>query len=172
MSTLRIPVSQYDHFMGPMDAPITLVEYGDYQCPYCVLAHPKIKELEAELRGALYFVFRHFPLTEIHPYAFLGSLAAESAGLQGKFWEMHDMIFENQSFLSPEGIEKFAESLSLNMGEFHRGLESEELANRIRRDFLGGARSGVNGTPSFFLNREKYEGPLDPDAFRQLLEAA
>lgn len=173
MGRLKVPVSlDRDHIRGPADAPFTLVEYGDFQCPFCSQAHFKLEALRASVGDSVRFVFRHFPLTQIHPYALLGSMAAESAGLQGKFWEMHDMIFENQDSLGPDGVLAFAEELQLDLDEFAENLRNSHLEAKVRTDFQVGMRSGVNGTPSFFLNEVKYEGPLDPQVFQEFLAAS
>lgn len=162
MSRLKVSVDSRDHIKGDPNAPIIFVEYGDYQCPACGAAYPDMKELLQALGDEICFVFRNFPLTEIHEHALLGALAAEAAGLQGKFWEMHDIIYENQEDLNPTGVMEFAKELELNMPKFKKDLEDEGLKDRIQNDFMGGVDSGVNGTPSFYLNGSKYEGPLDP----------
>lgn len=167
MSQLKVPVTSRDHVKGNPSAPIVLVEYGDYQCPACGAAFPDVEELMESLGDEMCFVFRNFPLTEIHEYALLGALAAEAAGMQGKFWEMHDMIYENQEDLTPAGIMEFARELDLIIPRFERALEDESLKERIQSDFMGGVESDVNGTPSFYLNGAKYEGPLDPRWIRE-----
>lgn len=166
-SKLTEPVSNRDHTEGNIDAPITLVEYGDYQCPGCGQAYPQVKDLLEKLGENIRFVFRNFPLTQLHPYALLGAVAAEAAGLQGKFWEMHDMIYENQIDLSPNGVMDFAEQLGLDMTKFQQDLNNDELQDRIEHDFTTGINSGVNGTPSFYVNGEKYEGPLESNWIQQ-----
>jgi protein-disulfide isomerase len=155
---LTPPVSADDHVAGPADAPVTLVEYGDYQCPYCGMAHPIVKRAQRELGNQLRFVFRHFPLAEIHPHARLAAQAAEAAGAQGKFWEMHDMLFEHQDALEVEDLAGYAESLGLDTIKFARDLEAGTFAKRVRDDFRSGVKSGVNGTPTFFMNGARYDG--------------
>lgn len=172
MSHLSVPVNHDDHVRGPDNAAITLVEYGDFQCPYCAMAHQNLLRVEESLGGDLRVVFRHFPLIQIHGYAFLGSEAAEAAGRQGKFWEMHDLIFGHQERLSPKGIIEFAATLDLNMEKFEMDMNDESIVDRIQADFDGGLRSGVKGTPSFFLNGVKYEGPIDPAIFGPRKQAA
>lgn len=169
MSQLKTPVNARDHIKGNPSAPIVLVEYGDYQCPACGAAFPDIEELMRSFGDEMCFVFRHFPLTDIHEYALLGALAVEAAGMQGKFWDMHDMVYENQEDLSPIGIMDFARELELNIPRFERDLEDPDLKERVQIDFMSGVESGVHGTPSFFLNGAKYEGPLDPRWIRQNL---
>lgn len=169
MTKLRVPVTSEDHMLGATDAPITLVEYGDYQCPACGMAHPQIKRLMHALPRHVRLVFRNFPLTQVHEFAFLGAMGAEAASLQGRFWDMHDLIFENQELLGPDGIFELAGWLDLDLDRFERDLEDETLKTRIREQFMGGVRSGVGGTPGFFLNGVSYAGPLDPEVFRVML---
>ena len=157
-SQLTPPVGQEDHATGPADAPVTLVEYGDYQCPYCGRAYPIVKRAQRALGNELRFVFRNFPLAEAHPHARLAAQAAEAAGAQGKFWEMHDTLFENQDALEAEDIMGYAESLGLDTARFARDLEAETFAKRVRDDFRSGVKSGVNGTPTFFMNGARYDG--------------
>ena len=151
-------VSASDHTSDPEDAPVTLVEYGDYECPYCGMAHPVVQRAQRELGPELRFVFRNFPLAEAHPHARVAAQAAEAAGAQGKFWEMHDMLFEHQDALEVEDILGYAKLLGLDIEQFSRDLEAGTYAKRVRDDFRSGVRSGVNGTPSFFVNGERYDG--------------
>jgi protein-disulfide isomerase len=155
---LTPPVSTQDHAAGPDDAPVTLVEYGDYECPYCGMAHPIVKRAQQELGNQMRFVFRNFPLAEAHPHARLAAQAAEAAGAQGKFWEMHDMLFENQTALEPDDLVGYAKSIGLDITRFERDLEAGTFAKKVRDDFRSGVRSGVNGTPTFFVNGKRYEG--------------
>jgi protein-disulfide isomerase len=157
-SRLTPPVSERDHAVGPDDAPVTLVEYGDYECPYCRMAHQIVKAAQRELKGQLHFVFRNFPLAEIHPHARHAAQAAEAAAAQGKFWEMHDMLFEHQDGLEDADLVRYAEMLGLDAQRVARELEAGTYAKRVRDDFRSGVRSGVNGTPTFFVNGERYEG--------------
>lgn len=145
-------VSSHDHAEGRADAPLTLVEYGDYQCPYCGAVYPVVKSLQKALGKKLRFVFRNFPLTQAHPYALVAAEAAEAAGLQGKFWEMHDLIYENQADLGPEALPAWAETLELGLEEFAIAIKKGEITKRIKEDRMSGIRSGVNGTPCFFIN--------------------
>jgi protein-disulfide isomerase len=171
---LTPPVSARDHVAGPDGAPVTLVEYGDYECPYCGMAYPIVKAAQRELGGRLRFVFRNFPLAEIHPHARHAAQAAEAAGAQGKFWEMHDMLFEHQHALEDANLVRYAEMLGLDAVQLARELDAGTHAKRVRDDFRSGVRSGVNGTPTFFVNGERYEGAwADEEAFiRTLRDAA
>jgi protein-disulfide isomerase len=153
---------------GPADAPVTLLEYGDYQCPYCGAAHPVVKALQRHLGDNLRFAFRHFPLSTIHEYAEQAAESAEAAGAQGKFWEMHDTLFENQPALDYESLLGYAEELGLDLERFATELENEVYAPRVKEDFISGVRSGVNGTPTFFINGVRHEGSFD---FETMLEA-
>ncbi len=168
MSKLKPAVNPGDHHLGSINAAITLVEYGDFECPHCGLAHPFIKRLLKEKGRELNFVFRNFPLREIHPHAYISAVAAEAAGKQGKFWEMHDLIFENQDRLSADFLLSLAEALGLDPEQFSKDSNSEEVQGKIEMDFESGIRSGVNGTPTFFINGspvftydETYESLLD-----------
>ncbi|MCW3119182.1 MAG: disulfide bond formation protein DsbA [Chitinophagaceae bacterium] len=153
---LRPPVSSKDHIQGNSQAPLELVEYGDYQCPHCGRAYPIVKHLQQELGDKLKFVFRNFPLAQIHPEAVRAAVAAEAASLQGKYWEMHDMIFENQEYLSKNAFIAFAGKLGLDIEQFSKDIARPELLEKIDTDFESGLRSGVNATPTFFINDEKY----------------
>jgi protein-disulfide isomerase len=134
------------------------VEYGDYQCPHCGHAYPIIKQVQRELEDRLRFVYRNFPLSEAHPDAFNAAVAAEAASLQNRFWEMHDVIFENQEALSWTDLFGYAQSIGLDVQSFEEDVQKKEIAEKVEADFESGIRSGVNGTPSFFINGEKYEG--------------
>ncbi len=164
MSPLRRPVGPDDHLLGPPDAPVTLVEYGDYECPYCGQAHRDLKRLRKVLGAQLAYVYRHFPLSQVHPHALSAAEAAEAAGAQGRFWEMHDMLFENQQRLEPTALLSYAEALGLDLPQFVRDLQEHHFADRIRRDFIDGVRSGVNGTPTFFINGVRHDGGYTFDA--------
>jgi protein-disulfide isomerase len=149
---LSVPVGERDHIRGPTTAPITLVEYGDYQCPHCATAHPIIIELGRRLGDRLRVVFRNFPRPERHPHA---EHAAEAAGAQGKFWQMHDLLFEHfkhQPALEEANLVGFAAELGLDLERFERELAEHVHAARVREDVDGGLRSGVNRTPTFFIN--------------------
>src|SRR6202035_5575109 len=158
MSFLRIPVTPADHVEGPDDAPVTMVEYGDYECPFCGLAFPNVKLAQKRFGKKLRFVFRHFPLTEAHPFAETAAEAAEYAGAHGRFWEMHDGLYANQDQLGLTLIFALGRTLGLTEGGLRDALATRKFSAKIKADFLGGVRSGVNGTPSFFINGERYEG--------------
>lgn len=158
MARLRIPVSEQDHIQGVENAPITLVEYGDYQCPFCGLAHPYIKRLQARLGDQLRFVFRNFPITQKHPWAETAAETAEFADAHGRFWQMHDRIYEEQRRLDLPLLLELTQELKLPGDEFEKTLREHLYLPKIKADFMGGARSGVNGTPSFFINGEKFNG--------------
>ena len=171
--TLTMPVSEdRDHVQGPRDAPLTMVEYGDYECPYCGAAHPIVKRIQRQMGDRLRFVFRNFPITTSHPLAEAAAEAAESAGAQGRFWEMHDRLYENQSRLSRPDLRSHAEALSLDLERFDDELERHAHADRIREDFMSGVRSGVNGTPTFFINGVRHDGPFDAATLLDVLERA
>ena len=168
MSLLKLAVNSADHHSGNMNATITLVEYGDFECPHCRIAHPLVKRLLKEKGNEILYVFRNFPLREVHRHAYKAAIAAEAAGKQGKFWEMHDLIFENQDKLNTRYFLSLAKIIGLDLVQFTIDSENEELLNKIETDFESGIRSGVNGTPSFFLNGsrlltydETYESLLD-----------
>ena len=170
-SALTPPVSARDHIQGPDDAPLTLVEYGDYECPYCGRAYPIVKKAQRKLGNNLRFVFRNFPLVESHPHAQLAAEAAEAAGGQGKLWEMHDMLFENQKSLELEDLIRYATTIGLDTVQFARDLQNGTYAKRVRDDFRNGVRSGVNGTPTFFVNGQRYdESWADEQAFIRALD--
>jgi len=158
MSRLHPPLGDGDHVQGPADARITLVEYGDYECSYCGEAYPVVKGLQRELGADLRFAFRNFPLAQAHPYATRAAQAAEAAGLQHGFWEMHDVLYENQDKLDDRHLRQFAQRLDLDLDRFDLDIDSTGVVAKIRSDFLSGARSGVNGTPTFFVNGERYDG--------------
>jgi len=164
-------VSERDHSQGPADAPITLVEYGDYQCPYCGAAYPVVKRLQADLGKKLRFVFRNFPLTQMHPLAMVSAEAAEAAGRLGKFWQMHDVIFENQQWLDVEGLARWAHQLGLGDEQLEKALKRPEIAKRIEEDHRSGIRSGVNGTPTFYINGQRYDGSPDYKSLLAALES-
>jgi protein-disulfide isomerase len=171
MSALKTPVGDHDHIQGDAQAPITLVEYGDYECPHCAAAHPLIRQLEAHFGAKLRFVFRNFPLNRIHPMAESAAQSAEFAASKGKFWPMHDLLLENQSRLSRSVLAELAAELGLDPVELETALENSTFERRVHVDFTGGVRSGVNGTPTFFLNGERYDGPKDYDNMAAAIEA-
>jgi protein-disulfide isomerase len=159
-----LPIAGRDHVQGPVGAPIALVEYGDYECPYCGEAYPIVQAVQAKLGKRLCFAYRNFPLTNVHAHAEHAAEAAEAAGVQGKFWEMHDLLFENQASLEDEALARYAETLGLDAQRLMGEVLKEAHGARIREDFRGGARGGVNGTPTFFVNGARFEGPIEVDA--------
>jgi protein-disulfide isomerase len=169
-ATLTQSVSDQDHVEGSADAPLTLVEYGDYQCPYCGAAYPVVKRLQKKLGKKLRFVFRNFPLTQAHPYALIAAEAAEAAALQGKFWEMHDLLFEQQTFLEPEMIPLWAKRIGLDLRKFENDIREGVVEDRIKEDRQSGIRSGVNGTPTFYMNGIRYDGSPDYHSMLEALE--
>jgi protein-disulfide isomerase len=155
---LVIPVNEQDHSLGPSNAPVTLVEYGDFECPHCRRAHPIVHGIRRYMGDQLRFVYRHFPLVEAHPHAEMAAEAAEAAGLQGRFWEMHDILFLNQHALEPDDLLLYAARIGVDAQRVARQLAAGTWAKKVRDDFRGGVRSGVNGTPTFFINRLRYDG--------------
>jgi protein-disulfide isomerase len=161
MARLNTPVTSQDHIQGPEDAQLTLLEYGDYECPSCGSAYPIVKRIQKQFGKRLRFVFRNFPLSEIHPHAESAAETAEFAAAQGRFWEMHDLLFENQEQLDETLYSELAEELGLSQTTLLRALEEGEYKVRVRADFSSGVRSGVNGTPTFFVNGTRHDGPAD-----------
>ena len=164
------PVGARDHARGPKDAPVTLVQYGDYECPYCGQAHPVLKELQERAGERVRFIFRHFPLDSVHPRARRAAQAAEAAASQGRFWEMHDLLYENQDELGDEDLVRYAAELGLDLGRFEEDLANDHHAWRVEKDRLGGERAGVGGTPAFFVNGVRYSGPMDLDGLLAAVE--
>jgi protein-disulfide isomerase len=166
IAKLSLPVSiKRDHIQGKSDARVTLVEYGDYECPYCGQAYMVVKEIQKQLKDQLRFVFRNFPLTQIHPHAQQTAEAAEAAGVQKKFWDMHDILYENQQALDYYHLVEYATILGLDIERFNNDLFSHVHAGRVREDFISGVRSGVNGTPTFFVNGVRYNDSWDYGTF-------
>jgi protein-disulfide isomerase len=172
MAKLKVPVGPTDHTQGPADAPVTLVEYGDYECPHCGHAYPIVKSLQKRFGKQLRFAFRNFPLREIHPYAEAAAETAEFAAAHDKFWEIHDLIFENQNSLSEQMLGELAQRLTLDRQTLREALGSGAFAERVQRDFSGGVRSGVNGTPTFFVNSQRHDGDFDLETLRQAINKA
>ena len=163
MKQLTPDVNSHDHIIGQDTASIELVEYGDYECPNCGRAHRVVKYLLQQFGTDLKFVFRNFPLSQIHAHAFSASLATEAAGKQGKFWEMHDILFENQRSLDSDHIFLFAHKLGLNLDRFRYDIQQKSLIDKVENDFESGIKSGVNAIPTFFVNGEKYNGIFSDD---------
>jgi protein-disulfide isomerase len=158
MSTLKVPLTPRDHILGPGNAPVMLVEYGDYECPHCAAAHPVVKLVLKHFGDTIRFVFRHFPLSQVHPNAEAAAESAEYCGAYGRFWEMHDGVYENQDQLGLPLLFSLAGALGLSEAELREALVSGTYEGKVKSDFLGGVRSGVNGTPSFFINGRRHDG--------------
>jgi protein-disulfide isomerase len=156
--TLTVPVQARDHVRGPASAPVTLLEYGDFECPHCGHAYPLLREVLARFGDQVRFVFRHFPLTNVHPHAQAASEAAEWAAGQGKFWELHDALYEKQPQLAAGHLLRFADELGLDRAALKRSLEEHTFFARVKEDFLGGLKSSVKGTPAFFINGVRHAG--------------
>jgi protein-disulfide isomerase len=172
VSRLTRPVEDDDHQQGPANAPVTLVEYGDYECPYCGAAHPIVQAIQQELGDRLRFVFRNFPLTQIHPHAQGAAEAAEAAGDQHAFWPYHDHLYEHQDALSHQALVDYAGKFNLDASRFERALESHDFEARVRADFMSGVRSGVNGTPTFFINGVRHDDSYDYEVLLAALKRA
>jgi protein-disulfide isomerase len=161
-----------DHIQGSADAAVTLVEYGDYQCPYCGAAYPIVKELQARMGDRLRFVFRNFPISTSHPHAEQAAEAAEASAAQGRFWEMHDLLYENQTQLRDQDLHAYAEQLGIDVERFDKDLAEHVHAPRVHEDFMSGVRSGVNGTPSFYINGARHDDSYDFETLLAALERA
>jgi protein-disulfide isomerase len=172
-ATLTLPVSEdRDHIQGPAEAAVTLLEYGDYECPYCGAAYPIIKEVQERMGERLRFVFRNFPISTSHPHAEQAAEAAEAAATQGRFWQMHDVLYENQQRLGDEDLRSYAEQLGLEVEPFDRELTEHVHAARVHEDFMSGVRSGVNGTPTFYINGSRHDDSYDVETLLAALERA
>jgi protein-disulfide isomerase len=170
---LTLPVSEdRDHIQGRAEAAVTLVEYGDYECPYCGAAYPIIKEVQERMGERLRFVFRNFPITTSHPHAELAAEAAEAAAAQDRFWEMHDLLYENQQRLGEEDLRAYADQLGLEVEPFDQELAEHVHAERVHEDFMSGVRSGVNGTPTFYINGLRYDDSYELETLLAALERA
>src|SRR5437870_3651350 len=158
---LTLPVGERDHSEGPSDARMVLVEYGDYQCPYCGAAYPIVKKVQKQLGTKLRFVFRNFPITTSHPQAEWAAETAEAAAAQGRFWEMHDLLYENQASLGEYGFyAEYEKKLKLDVKRLEQEVAQQVHLGRVREDFMSGVKSGVNGTPTFFIGSARYDGFL------------
>jgi len=161
-AVLTLPVAEdRDHIQGPADAAVTLVEYGDYECPYCGAAYPIVKQVQARMGERLRFVFRNFPITTSHPHAEQAAEAAEAAATQGRFWPMHDLLYENQRNLGDRDLRAYAEQLALDVELFDTELAGHVHAERVHQDFMSGVRSGANGTPTFYINGARHDDSYD-----------
>ena len=155
---LTPPITSRDHITGNPGGKTEIVEYGDFQCPYCGEAFQVIRELLQSSAGLVKFVFRNFPLAEAHEYATDAAIAAEAAGRQQKFWEMHDALYQNQQRLNDDLFLVLAKELQLDIDQFLSDMEDNQLQSKVEADFESGVRSGVNGTPTFFINGKRYNG--------------
>lgn len=164
-------VSERDHVMGDLSAPLTLVEYGDYECGHCATAHGIVSQVQERIGERMRFVFRNFPLTQIHPHAQHAAEAAEIAARQQLFWEMHDTLFENHGRLTDENLTEYAERVGLEPERFRADLSEHTAAERVREDFHSGLMSGVNGTPTFFINGKRHDGGWDLETLLKALES-
>lgn len=167
---LKIPVTTHDHSRGEENAPLTLVEYGDYECPFCARAHLAIKALEKHFAGKLRYVFRHFPLVDMHAHALPAAKAAEAAAAQGKFWAMHERLFARRRELDQEGLLRSAGAVGLNLERYAADVGSLITEQRIWSQMDGGVKSGVHGTPSFYINGYRYEGSASYDSLAETLQ--
>jgi protein-disulfide isomerase len=169
-TTLKLPANEMDHHLGPITAPVTLVEYGDFECPYCGVAESVVKQLIKEYRSDICFVYRHFPLSGIHPDAEIAALASEAAGKQDRFWDMHHQLFENQEKISKDTILNLAHLLNLDMEQYVYDLKSYEFMEKVQNDIRSGRESGVESTPTFFINGNKFEGSTSYWPLREAIE--
>lgn len=168
---LTLAVGERDHIEGAPNAPLLLVEYGDYQCPYCGAAYPVVKKVQKQLGTNLRFVFRNFPITNSHPYAEWAAETAEASAAQGKFWEMHDFLYEHQASLGDEEFfAQYERKIKLDASKIGREVAQRAHLPRIEEDFTSGVRSGVNGTPTFFVNGIRYDGPPEVEALILAIE--
>jgi protein-disulfide isomerase len=166
-----VRVSRTDHIQGTIKAPVTLVEYGDYQCPYCGQAYYIVKNFQKKLGESLRFIFRNFPLEDLHPHAFHAALAAETAGFRGKFWEMHDMLFENQRYLDDRSLAEYAQKIGLEKDQFEQDFANEWVRKKVAEDMTSGKAAKVDGTPYFFVNGRLFEGNWTTNEFLEYLES-
>ena len=159
-----------DHVQGIAAAPVTLVEYGDYECPYCGQAYPIVKDVQARMGEGLRFVFRNFPISTSHPHAERAAEAAEAAAAQGRFWEMHDLLYERQRHLTDDDLHAYAQELGLDVARFDEDLAGNLHADRVHEDFMSGVRSGVNGTPTFYINGVRHDDSYEEEVLLDALE--
>jgi protein-disulfide isomerase len=170
---LTLPVDEErDHIQGSPNADVTLLEYGDYECPYCGAAYPIVKQVQAQMGERLRFVFRNFPISTSHPHAEDAAEAAEAAAAQDRFWEMHDLLYENQRHLEDDDLRGYARQLGLDTARFDRDLAEHVHEPRVREDFMSGVRSGVNGTPTFYIDGVRYDDSYEAEALIAALERA
>jgi protein-disulfide isomerase len=168
--SLVLPVSGRDHMRGPEEAPVTLVEYGDYECPFCRGAHVAVEKVRQRLGDRLLFVFRNFPLENVHPHARAAAQAAEAAGGQGKFWEYHDLLFEHQRHLQIGDLERYAAQIGLDIQRFSQEIHTGEHSGRVEEDLKGALDNGLTGTPVFFINGMLHRGSYHPNELLATIE--
>jgi protein-disulfide isomerase len=169
---LTVPVNESDHALGTSSAQALLIEYGDFECPHCGRAYYVVKSLKVRLGPQLRIIFRHFPLATIHPHARRAAEAAEAAAAQGAFWPMHDWLFEHQESLDDGSLLRAAAQLGLDRRRFSDELTRSAYAQRVREQFMSGIRSGVNGTPTFFINGWRHNGGYDFDSLFEAVQRA
>ena len=167
---LLLPIRSEDHGHGSEDAPFTLVEYGDYECPDCGRLYMVLRDLQKDIASRLRVVFRHYPLSGIHHHAQQAAEAAEAAGAQGKFWEMHNLLFDRQDALHTKDLIRYAGDLLLDVEQFRNDLKNQTYRDKVRADFIAGVQNGVYRTPGLFLNSVRYDDPWDSDSLRTLLK--
>jgi protein-disulfide isomerase len=167
--TLKPPLGETDHVIGAANAAIELVEYGDFECPHCGRAFVIVEQLRAEMGDKLRFAYRHFPLAKMHPHARKAAEASEAASAQGKFWEMHDLLYRNAENLEPADLVEYAGELGLDVERFTTELAIDTYASRVQEDTASGVRSGVNGTPTFFINGKRHNGGYDYESMAAAL---
>lgn len=167
---LSLPVSGRDHIQGLNTAAVTLIEYGDYECPYCAQAYLITKEIQERMGSKLRFVFRNYPLTKVRPNAYRVALAAETAAGQNKFWEMHDYLFKHGQVLTEDSLKETAAKLGLDIDKFNREFHDGTYSNHLDEDIKSGNDSGVSKTPTFFINDDRYNGPWDLDSLLNALD--
>jgi protein-disulfide isomerase len=168
---LAVPVTEMDHAKGRPDAAIELVEYGDFECPYCRKAFGIVTRLLQTYGDNVHYVFRNFPLQNMHPHALSAAKAVEAAALQRRYWQMHELLFENQDELDDENLMSLADEIGLNVNQFERAFKSSTVMKRIESDVEGARQSGVESTPAFFINGRKYEGDWSYDSLSEILNS-
>jgi len=167
----RTEITDDDWCLGERNAPVTILEYGDFECPHCAAAAPALESVVDENPEAIRLIYRHFPITTIHPFATIAAEAAEAAGAQGKFWEMHNLLFANQPMFTPDNLRRLAKSIGLKVARFDKEMESHVHLPAVKEDFRRGVLDGVNGTPTIFINRVRYDGPREHDAILAVIAA-
>ncbi len=165
-------VTSQDHVIGPANAPVTLIEYSDFQCPFCSRIFPTLQQVVKEYGNKVRFVYRHFPLTSIHPYAQKAAEASECAAEQGKFWQFHDLVFSNQEQLNLEQLKTWGKQLGLNTSKYNDCIDSGKYAKRVQTDMQEGEQKGVSGTPATFINGQLVSGALPFESFKQIIDQA